>query len=328
MKSTILLRKIFRHLAVVAVFGMVCSIPLSVLSADSHEDGAQKAVLVTGSSSGIGQDITIRLAAEGYFVYATARKQEDLDALNALDNVQAIRLDVTSQEDIDAAVKTVTEAGRGLHGVVNNAGVAVIGPLIELEEQDLHFQMDVNVYGPYRINKAFAPLIMESKGRMTTIGSISGILAGPLGGAYSMSKHAVEAYTDSLSAEMGRFGVHVSVVEPGNYQSDMGKNVARRMQERGYSSEGSLFEKEMQSFIDLMSQGQGDQKDSDEVSDAVMHALFDDNPYQRYMVVPNEQQADVTIRQALREAVQLNQWHAYKYDRDQLVKILDEVLAE
>src|SRR5687767_3929566 len=81
-----------------------------------------QAVLVTGASTGIGRKITEHLAAKGYFVYAGARKQADLEALNALENVQALRLDVTKQEDIDAALATVTKGGRGLHGLVNNAG--------------------------------------------------------------------------------------------------------------------------------------------------------------------------------------------------------------
>ena len=101
----------------------------------SAEQGAkQKAVLVTGASTGIGRNIPERLASEGYFVYAGARKEKDLEALNQIENVQSIRLDVTVQEEIDAAVATVTDAGRGLYGVVNNAGVAVIGPMIEVKE--------------------------------------------------------------------------------------------------------------------------------------------------------------------------------------------------
>ena len=137
----------------------------------------QKAVLVTGASTGIGRNIAERLASEGYFVYAGARKERDLQELDAIENVQSIRLDVTIQEEIDAAVETVTNSGRGLYGVVNNAGVAVVGPMIEVEEDDLEFQFDVNVYGPYRITKAFSPLIIAEQGRITTIGSISGILS-------------------------------------------------------------------------------------------------------------------------------------------------------
>jgi len=82
-------------------------------------------------------------------------------------------LDVNKQDQIDAAVKTISEAGRGLYGLVNNAGVVVVQPLIEIEGPDFDFQMNVNVYRPYRVTRAFAPLIIESKGRISIIGSIS-----------------------------------------------------------------------------------------------------------------------------------------------------------
>src|SRR5690348_2491030 len=108
----LLLRGCFTLLGVV-VFG----------SAQPAETPAPKAVLVTGASTGIGRKITERLAADGYFVYAGARKDEDLKALNALKNVQSLRLDVTKQADIEAAVETVKKGGRGLYALVNNAGI-------------------------------------------------------------------------------------------------------------------------------------------------------------------------------------------------------------
>ncbi|MDZ7643447.1 MAG: SDR family NAD(P)-dependent oxidoreductase [Woeseiaceae bacterium] len=166
-------------------------------SAIAADESPPKAVLVTGATSGIGLKITERLAAEGYFVYAGARKPEDMERLNAMDNVRAVRLDVTYPEDIAAAVEAISAAGRGLHGVVNNAGVVTIGPLIETDIEELEFLFDVNVYGPYRVTMAFAPLLLESQGRVVNISSISGILSGPFLGHYSMSKHAIEAYTDS-----------------------------------------------------------------------------------------------------------------------------------
>lgn len=287
----------------------------------------QRAILVTGASSGIGRNITERLAADGHFVYAGARKQADIDELSAMDNVEGIRLDVNVPEDIDAAVETITKAGRGLYGLVNNAGVAVIGPLIEIDEEDLFFQMNANVFGPYRVTKAFAPLIIESKGRITTTGSISGILSGTLFGPYSMSKHAVEAYTDSLAREMEKFEVEVSVIEPGNYSSDIFENTLARMHSRGVVAEGSLYEEELSQM--MARAGSGIEYDEpDAVSAAVSHFLFDENPKRRYMVVPNERQAEITIRKAVEELVQLNEDHAYSYDRAQLIAMLDAALAE
>lgn len=272
----------------------------------------QKAVLVTGASSGIGRKITERLAAGGYFVYAGARKEADLRELDAIENVDSIRLDVTRPEEIAAAVETVRKAGRGLHGLVNNAGVAVMGPITESKEEDLRFVMDVNVFGPYRVTQAFAPLILESGGRITTISSIAGILTRPPLGAYSMSKHAVEAFGDALAAELEPKGVKVSLIEPGNYRSEISRNAAVRM---GLPPDSPMADRSR--F-----------KEPDEVAEAVMHALFDANPKRRYMVVPDGREAELTITTAIEELVQLNERQPYSYDRDALVRMLDAALGE
>jgi NAD(P)-dependent dehydrogenase (short-subunit alcohol dehydrogenase family) len=289
----------------------------------------QKAVLVTGASSGIGRNMAETLAKEGYFVYAGARKQADIDELSSIDNIMGVRLDVNVQEDIDAAVELIANEGRGLYGLVNNAGVGVLGPLIEISEEDLWFQINVNVFGPYRVTKAFAPLIIESKGRITTTGSISGILSGFMFGPYSMSKHAVEAFTDSLALEMQKFGVEVSVIEPGNYRSDIIETLLVRMEERGAGIEDSRYREEYERMIDRYTNNY-DQlyvKEPDEVSAALVDFLGDDNPKRRYMVVPGPRGAEVTIRRAIAEMTQLNQRQAYTYSRDELVEMLDEALA-
>lgn len=289
-----------------------------------------KAVLITGASSGIGRNMAETLAASGYFVYAGARKQADIDELSALDNVMGVRLDVNVQEEIDAAVELIRREGRGLYGLVNNAGVAVIAPLIEVDEEDMFFQMNVNVFGPYRVTRAFAPLIIESKGRITTTGSISGILSGTFFGPYSMSKHAVEAFTDSLAREMRKFDVEVSVIEPGNYRSAIVDTMIRRMEQLNRTPEGSRYEEELQGMIDRFTGDGYDasyEKQPDEVSAALLEFLADENPKRRYMVVPDERQAQVTIRKAIEELVQLNERQQYSYSRNQLITMLDEALA-
>ncbi len=172
------------------MFGIaVLSLLFSVTgcAADSNDEGVanQKAVLVTGASTGIGRKITAALAAEGYFVYAGARKQADLDALNEIENVQSIKLDVTIDEEIAATVETVRDGGRGLYGLVNNAGVYIGGPLVDVDLDEFRWLMDVNVYGVYLVTQAFAPMIIAEKGRITTIGSISGILSGRFSGQYT-----------------------------------------------------------------------------------------------------------------------------------------------
>lgn len=304
---------------------IILSLPVSFAFAADQEKIAQKAVLVTGASTGIGRKIAEDFAASGHFVYAGARKQKDLDALNAIENIQAIRLDVTVQEEIDAAVQTVRDGGRGLHGLINNAGIFIGGPLIEVDVDELHWLMDVNVYGVYRVTQAFAPLIIESKGRITTIGSISGILSGQFSGQYSMSKHAIEAYTDSLAIEMAKFGVQVSVIEPGNYDSAIAQTAMQRAQQNVRANPDTLYATEIEAFMSRSSD-RSMYKDPGEVADAAMHAMFDDNPVRRYMVVPNEQEASATINKAIQELLQLNEYQAYSYTREQLIEKLDAAM--
>ena len=308
----------------VTLAALLVAAPLAA-NADQHE--AQRAVLVTGASTGIGRNITERLAAEGYFVFAGARKDADLAELDAIDNVKAVRLDVTSQEDIDAAVETVRDEGKGLYGLINNAGVAVVGPLSQTQDSDLDFVFGVNIGGVVRVTRAFAPMIVESKGRIMTTGSISGILSSPTLGVYSMSKHAVEAFTDSLAGEMAEHGVSVSVIEPGNYKSKIRRTTMQRAQEK-MEAAGIELTEEQRARFEGTAERELALKEPDEVSDAFMHALFSGEPKRRYMVVPNADEAGRTIRKAVEELVQLNEWQAYSFDRDELVKMLDEALTK
>lgn len=300
---------------------------LAIIACDQPVMAAdQKAVLVTGASTGIGREIAETLARDGYFVYAGARKQKDLDALNAIENIQAVRLDVTIQAEIDAAVETVKQGGKGLRGLINNAGVFIGGPLIEIDIGEVQWLMDVNVYGVVRVTQAFAPMIIESKGRITTIGSISGILSGRFSGPYSMSKHAIEAYTDSLATEMAKFDVHVSVIEPGNYDSAIATTALARMSGDNYSNDNSYYAEELKEWLSRP-WDRSDYKSPEEVAEAAVDAMFGDAPVRRYMVVPSEEEAGWTIDKAIQELVQLNEWQAYSYTREQLIEKLDAAMA-
>ena len=304
-------------------------VAISVLSASpltAQESESQRAVLITGCSTGIGAKMTEVLSQEGFFVYAGARKPADLERLDAMENVKSVRLDVTIQSEIDAAVELVRSEGRGLYGLINNAGVVVMGPLIEQPEEELEFIIDVNLLGPYRVTRAFAELLIKSQGRVLNVTSIAGILAGPFTGAYSMTKHGLEAYTDSLAAELARFNVKVAAVEPGNYKSRITASMVRRMKEAGYSAEGSRYG----SMLDMaMASGPLDRsqfEEPDAVAEAALDFLTSETPKRRYMVVPNQGEAAITIRQALWEMVQLNAEQPYSYSRDELVGMLDDLL--
>lgn len=311
----------------VAAFLAALLTPLSAPTQTAPPETHERAVLVTGASSGIGRKTTELLAQNGFFVYATARKDDDLKALAAIPNVQALRLDVGKQEQIEAAVKTVQDGGRGLFGLINNAGVAVMAPLIELTEKDLAFQFDANVYGPYRVTKAFAPLLIASQGRVLTTGSLSGIVAWAMGGPYVMSKHAVEAFTDTLALELAPFHVHVSVIEPGNYRSEIMTNMRERLVQGGYGGEGSRYRKQLDRLLQQPTD-RAQYKEPDEVAAAFLRALTDATPKRRYLVVPDQREAELTIRTAIARVVQLNAGQPYAYDREGLIKLLDEELQK
>ncbi len=309
-------------LGAIAVFSLSAYFSPVALADDSD---TQKAVLVTGASSGIGLKIAEKLSASGFYVYAGARKSADLERLDAMDNVSAVRLDVTVQEEIDAAVDFVRDQGRGLYGVVNNAGVTAFSPLTSGTESDMDFVFNVNVYGPYRINKAFLPLLKESGGRTTTIGSIAGFTG--RSGIYSMSKFAVEAYTDSLAREIEDTGVHVSVVEPGGFKSNIGASRGARALAAAERGEIELTTEQKARHENAAARS-ASQKEPDEVADAIFELMTVDNPKRRYMVTPNERQAHSTVTAALRRVVQLNHDQPYAYDREGLIAVLDELLEE
>ncbi|MGI9201640.1 MAG: SDR family NAD(P)-dependent oxidoreductase [Woeseiaceae bacterium] len=286
-----------------------------------------KSILVTGASTGIGRNLAETLAEGGYHIYAGARKDKDLEALDAIDNITAIRLDVTDQEQIDAAVATIEKSGTGLYALVNNAGVGGGGEVADTPVEDQTFVYDVNVEGVYRVTKAFAPMIIESKGRILTTGSIAGtISAFPGFSAYAGSKHWIEAYTDSFAMEMEPHGVSVSVIEPGNYKSNIRRTSVARDMDQLKASGGDVTE-EMQKAYEATAQRELSYKEPDEVSAAFMHALFDEEPLRRYVVVPNAEEQLWTIGTKMNELVQLNQWGPYSYSRDELIEMLDNALA-
>ncbi|GFE86540.1 SDR family NAD(P)-dependent oxidoreductase [Steroidobacter agaridevorans] len=307
----------------------MCALLAALLCAPAlpSEQTVSNAVLVTGASSGIGRKITERLATEGYFVYATARKAEDLKALGAIKNVHPIRLDVTQPADIAAAVETVTRAGRGLHGLVNNAGVATFGTIATMRMEEFDLTMKVNVYGPVMMIKAFAPLIIAGKGRIVNIGSPSGITdgGGPDIAAYVMSKHAIEGLTDSLVLQLAPLGVQVSAVEPGAYRSEIDKNMLERLTEAEKANMLKVWGPPPDPMMF---------PEADEVAVAVAQALSEPNPKRRYLAIPrdardrfNNRLPERIIRYQMKQLVQWNEGHAYTFDRAALIKMLDDALV-
>ena len=184
-----------------------------------------KSVVVTGASSGIGWGCAKALIASGFRVFGSVRKQADADRLarELGPNFTPLIFDVTDEAAVAAAAKQVDAALRGetLFGLVNNAGVAVPGPLLYQKIEDFKRQMTVNVIGHLIVTQAFAPLLGADRarkgppGRIVMISSVGGRNASPLLGAYNASKFALEGMSESLRRELIPFGIDVIVVAPG-----------------------------------------------------------------------------------------------------------------
>jgi NAD(P)-dependent dehydrogenase (short-subunit alcohol dehydrogenase family) len=179
-----------------------------------------EAIVVTGASTGIGAAAAAGLARLGYVVFAGVRSDADASVVRALhENVCALLLDVTDAEEVAAAADAVAASGLPVRGVVNNAGIAVGGPLEFLPVDELRRQFEVNLFGAVAVTQAFLPLLRPARGRLVFLGSSSGRLATPFVAPYSASKFALRAVTDALRVELSPFGLSVSLIEPGSVKT-------------------------------------------------------------------------------------------------------------
>ncbi len=185
----------------------------------------KRSVVVTGASTGIGYAIAQLLAREGFHVFGTVRRMDDAERLSEEigDEVTPLIFDVTDPEGLKDAARDVAQrlGTTTLAGLVNNAGVAIAGPLLHLPIEELRRQLDINVVAQVAVIQAFAPLLGADRtrtggpGRIVNMSSIAGRLAMPFTGAYAASKHALEALTDSLRRELLLYGIDVIAIEPG-----------------------------------------------------------------------------------------------------------------
>lgn len=183
------------------------------------ESRSSQPVFVTGASTGIGRATAIQLAGLGHPVFASARKSRDLEELAAIDNVTAVPLDVRRPDQVAEAFETVRAAGSGLYALVNNAGVGGIGPVATFTDEEVLDLFEVNVFGVFRMTRTFLPLILEGRGRVVLVGSQGGSVSMRYFAPYTMTKHALEAFTVALDAEIRPHGARVTIVQPGGVRT-------------------------------------------------------------------------------------------------------------
>ena len=253
--------------------------------------GKQPSVLITGASTGIGRAAARYLDRLGWQVFAGVRKQSDADRLagEASPSLSPVFIDVTEPASREAAVETIQAAvdGRGLQGVVNNAGTFVGGPLEHIPLKDLRRQFEINVIGQVAVTQAFLPLIRQGQGRIVLIGSTSGRLATPLLGPYAASKFAIEALADSMRLELAQWSIPVSLVAPGYVTTPLWDKTLNRIQElmEAFPPEAA---RRYQPMIDATVTRQKGRESSGippvMVAKAIQHALTAARPKPRYLV--------------------------------------------
>jgi NAD(P)-dependent dehydrogenase (short-subunit alcohol dehydrogenase family) len=190
--------------------------------ARSHD---RPVVLVTGASSGIGKAAALHLGGQGHRVFAGVRR---LDAAPRGEGVEAVLLDVTDDSSVAAAVALVLERAGRIDGLVNNAGVLILGAVEETSVAQAHALFDVNVMGVLRMSQAVLPTMRrQGRGRIVNVSSVAGFLPTPYMGVYAASKHALEGLSESMDHEVRGFGVRVVLVEPGFTRTNIDAASAR-----------------------------------------------------------------------------------------------------
>jgi len=224
----------------------------------------------------------------GFVVYAGVRNEKDADAAQARHaNIRALLLDVTDSASIVAAAKQVAENRAPLAGLVNNAGIAVGGPLEFLPVDRLRHQFDVNVFGAVAVTQAFAPQLREYHGRIVFVGSVSGRVPVPYLGAYSASKFALRAIADAMRIEFAQAGVFVSLIEPSSVKTpiwkkgrDSSDNLIRVLGPQAVEHHGAALERMSRRAAYAERTGMPVER----VTNAIVHALTARRPKTNYLV--------------------------------------------
>lgn len=244
-------------------------------------------IFITGATAGIGRHAALHLAGQGHHVIATGRRAEALDTLTASaaeGTITPLRLDVDDPGDIERAAREVDRIthGAGIDVLINNAGYAAAGALIELSDAQLRRQFETNVFGLMSVTRALVPAMMaRGAGRVLNVSSVSGRIPAPLLGAYHASKYALEALSDALRMELRSFGVDVVLIEPGTIRTEFaGRTLAEAAElRRADSPYGTVYERagQMEARFDRVA------ADPAHVTRAIVRAIEARRPRARYV---------------------------------------------
>ncbi len=241
-----------------------------------------QSVLVTGASSGIGEETAVYLARKGFRVFAAARRTEKLKDLSVVGGgkITPVAMDVTDEASIAAALKLIAEEGVTLYGLVNNAGVSVMGPVESVPLAEWRRQYETNVFGLVAVTQAVLPQMRAAgRGRIINIGSLAGRIASPFQGVYASSKHAVEGLSDALRRELVPHGVKVSLVRPGFINTPFGHQEQASLDQY---ADNNPYQDQLREFKTWHAAGHPGAPSPVVVAEAVHHALTAEHPHSRY----------------------------------------------
>lgn len=242
---------------------------------------ANKVILVTGASSGIGKSTAEKLLMDGHDVYVAARRIEKMQDLE-LKGAKALEMDITSEQDVQRVVDTIISDRGKIDVLVNNAGYAIYGPVEEITIDEARRQFDVNIFGLARLTQLVIPHMRAKKsGKIINMSSMGGKMYTPLGAWYHATKHALEGWSDALRLELKQFGIDVVIIEPGGIKTEFGDVMLESLKER--SGEGPYKE-----MVNRLIQGTEKTYSNSNISGpeviakAVSEAVSAQNPKTRY----------------------------------------------
>lgn len=246
-----------------------------------------RTILVTGASSGIGAHCARALKAEGWRVFATARRDGDIAALEA-DGIEAMAMDYRDQASIARLVDEIADrTGDRLDALFNNGGYSQVGAVEDLPVEALREQFEANVFGWHELTRRVIPLMRaQGHGRIVSVSSILGLVPMPYRGAYVASKHALEGLMLCLRAEMAGSGIHVSLIEPGPLKSNFGVNGMAWLSGR-IDSENSVHRAQYEAQMRRMrggGSGSSRKRGPEAVHAVLRHALLSSRPRPHYLV--------------------------------------------
>lgn len=250
-----------------------------------------RSVLITGASTGIGRAAALRMDAGGWRVFAGVRREEDAAALREAgsERLLPLMLDVRDAAQIEAAALRIgTETGKaGLDGLVNNAGVAVPGPLETLPIEDFKRQIEVNLTAHVAVTQAMLAAIRTARGRIVFITSIGGLMAFPMFGAYHAAKFGLEAVGDVFRQELRPWGVKVAIVEPGSIATPIwgrGLDEVDAIAARARDGHDELYGKAIEAYRGVAMKTAARGIPPEKVAAKIEHALSARRPRPRYLV--------------------------------------------